>query len=191
MKDPTYTDFIGIYENIVDPSLCQKLIEFFEKSDFIPRTETNVNDKQLCVEDYRSNLSKELREPLMYCFRDYIHKYPILRKANYINSLTLLQKTEPTEGYHDFHCENHGWYNSTRSITWSVYLNNVEEGGETEFLYQKKKFKPTTGTILIWPGGYTHLHRGNPPMSTKYIATGWIQPDWGFSDYQIRSGRDF
>ena len=24
-------------------------------------------------------------------------------------------------------------------------------------------------------GSYTHLHRGNPPMSDKYIATGWYQ----------------
>ena len=187
----TYDDFIGIYENIVDPSLCEKLIQFFEKSDFSPRNLINVNDKQICVEDYRSSLGKEIREPLMHCFRDYLDKYPLLRKSNYINSLTLLQKTEPTEGYHDFHVENHGWNNSSRSIAWMVYLNNVEEGGETEWLYQKKKIKPTIGTVVIWPGGYTHYHRGNPPMSTKYIATGWIQSDWGFSDYQIRVGRDF
>ena len=187
----TYDDFIGIYENIVDPSLCEKLIQFFEKSDFSPRNLINVNDKQICVEDYRSSLGKEIREPLMHCFRDYLDKYPLLRKSNYINSLTLLQKTEPTEGYHDFHVENHGWNNSSRSIAWMVYLNNVEEGGETEWLYQKKKIKPTIGTVVIWPGGYTHFHRGNPPMSTKYIATGWIQSDWGLPEYQIRTGKDF
>ena len=187
----TYDNFIGIYENIVDPSLCKKLIEFFEKSDFSPRNLTNVNDKQVCLEDFRTSLGKEIREPLMHCFRDYLDKYPLLRKSNYINSLTLLQKTEPTEGYHDFHVENLGWNTSSRSITWMVYLNNVEEGGETEWLYQKKKIKPTIGTVVIWPGGYTHFHRGNPPMSIKYIATGWIQSDWGFSDSQIRVGRDF
>ena len=64
-------------------------------------------------------------------------------------------------------------------MAWMVYLNDVEEGGETEFLYQKRKVKPKKGTILIWPGGYTHLHRGNPPMSDKYIATGWWQGNIG------------
>ena len=191
MKEPTYTDFIGVYENIVDPSLCKKLIEFFEKSDFFPRNLTNVNDKQLCVEDFRSNLAKEIREPLTYSFKQYVDKYPLLKKSNYINSLTLLQRTEPTGGYHDFHTENLGWNNSSRSMAWMIYLNNVEEGGETEWLYQKKKVKPTIGTVVIWPGGYTHYHRGNPPMSTKYIVTGWFQSDWNLVDYQLVTGRHF
>ena len=71
------------------------------------------------------------------------------------------------------------WNNQYRTIAWMVYLNDVEEGGETEFLYQKRKVKPTKGTVVIWPGSYTHVHRGNPPMSTKYIATGWFQLDNG------------
>jgi len=57
-----------------------------------------------------------------------------------------------------------------------LYLNDVEEGGETEFLYQKMRVKPTKGTILIWPADWTHTHRGNPPLSgDKYIYTGWME----------------
>jgi hypothetical protein len=58
-----------------------------------------------------------------------------------------------------------------------VYLNDVDEGGETEFLYQQVKIKPKRGTVVIWPGGFTHLHRGNPPLKNKYIATGWLSAD--------------
>ena len=53
------------------------------------------------------------------------------------------------------------------------------DGGETEFIYQQKRFKAEKGTVLIWPAGYTHMHRGNPPLSNKYIATGWYQGDGG------------
>ena len=57
-----------------------------------------------------------------------------------------------------------------------VYLNDVTEGGETEFLYQKCRFKPEKNTILIWPAQFTHVHRGNPPLSNdKYIITGWVE----------------
>ena len=64
-----------------------------------------------------------------------------------------------------------------------VYLNDVKEGGETEFQYQKLRVKPKRGTVLIWPGGFTHLHRGNPPLSgDKYIATGWYQGSIGLRE---------
>ena len=71
-----------------------------------------------------------------------------------------------------------------------IYLNDVEEGGETEFLYQKRKFKPEKGTVMVWPGAYTHLHRGNPPMSDKYIATGWYQGSIGLSQVNMAGIND-
>jgi hypothetical protein len=52
----------------------------------------------------------------------------------------------------------------------------VEEGGETEFLYLSQRVKPKTGRLVIFPSGYVHTHRGNPPLSgEKYIMTGWIE----------------
>ena len=61
-----------------------------------------------------------------------------------------------------------------------IYLNVVEEGGETEFLSQKKRYNPVAYTALLWPGSWTHQHRGNPPLSgDKYILTGWYTPSSG------------
>ena len=59
-----------------------------------------------------------------------------------------------------------------------AYLNNVEEGGETEFLYQSRRIKPKQGTIVICPASFTHTHRGNPPLKgDKYMINGWIEFD--------------
>ena len=56
-----------------------------------------------------------------------------------------------------------------------IYLNDVTDGGHTEFLNQKKKYQPRTGDVLIWPAYFTHTHRGITSKSqTKYIATGWF-----------------
>ena len=71
-----------------------------------------------------------------------------------------------------------------------VYLNEVEEGGETEWLYQKKRVSPQKGMVVLWPGSFTHLHRGNPPMSDKYIATGWFQADNGALNEHTLRKRD-
>ena len=48
-----------------------------------------------------------------------------------------------------FHGENINWNLHTRTMAWMVYLNDVEEGGETEFLYQQLKVKPKKGTVVI------------------------------------------
>ncbi len=55
------------------------------------------------------------------------------------------------------------------------YLNDVEEGGETGFKYNRNqepllKVKPETGKLLMFPPFWTHPHIGYPPISgTKYI----------------------
>jgi hypothetical protein len=60
-----------------------------------------------------------------------------------------------------------------RVLLWTIYLNHVQEAGETEFLYQKRKIKPEIGSLLIAPAGFTH--RGNKAIgSDKFIATSWI-----------------
>ena len=62
-----------------------------------------------------------------------------------------------------------------RVVLYMFYLNDVEEGGETEFYYQQRKISPKKGTMVIAPAGFTHTHRGNKPVSgDKYIATSWI-----------------
>ena len=85
-----------------------------------------------------------------------------------------LQKTKKRGGYHAWHCEQASYDTASRVLTWSIYLNDVAEGGETEFLYQSKRIKARKGKICIFPAGFTHVHRGNPPLSgDKYILTGW------------------
>ena len=87
-----------------------------------------------------------------------------------------IQKTLPTEGYHVWHVEHgKGYENEARALVYSIYLNDVEDGGETEFLNFSKRVKPKKGRIVIWPAGFPYVHRGNPPLSgEKYILTSWI-----------------
>ena len=89
-----------------------------------------------------------------------------------------IQKTKPTEGYHVWHCEHDGRLFGSRLLLVMCYLNDVEEGGETEFLYQSRRIKPKQGTIVICPSSFTHTHRGNPPLTgNKYMINGWIEFD--------------
>ena len=176
--------FIGIYENAVPPALCEKLIEVFEETTnnktgsaaFVQKNNTNImrNDLTTWLELAAPTLTEEFNDYMTRCLIEYANEYPILQDLSFSSYNIKIQKTEPGQGYHKWHCEQASYEVAYRMLVWTVYLNDVEEGGETEFLYHSERVKPTKGTIVFFPASWTHLHRGNPPLSnTKYIATGW------------------
>lgn len=62
-----------------------------------------------------------------------------------------------------------------RALLFMFYLNDVNEGGQTEFYYQNKIVQPKAGRMVIAPAYFTHTHRGCIPRSEdKYILTSWI-----------------
>lgn len=69
----------------------------------------------------------------------------------------------------DYHSDNIGG-SVTRVITAQWYLNDVEEGGATEFPWYGVGVQPREGRLMLAPVGWTFLHRGAPPLSgPKYI----------------------
>ena len=125
------------------------------------------------------DINKTIYDKILF---PYFVDFPYLEAfgRDWINGSILIQKTQPGGGYHKFHCETGWWSIKERLLAWMIYLNDVEVGGETEFLYQKTRFKPRKNCALIWPGGFTHIHRGNQPISSdKYVLTGWITPVTG------------
>ena len=86
-----------------------------------------------------------------------------------------IQHYKPNEGFFGWHCERTFYASHQRALVFMTYLNDVTDGGETEFYWQKVKTKPIKGKTVIWPTDFTHLHRGIPsPTQHKYIATGWM-----------------
>ena len=90
------------------------------------------------------------------------------------------QKYDAGKGnYNYWHCEVYPQapHNEPlhRTLLFMFYLNDVAEGGETEFYYQQRALKPKAGTMVIAPAYFTHTHRGCIPVSNdKYILTSWI-----------------
>jgi hypothetical protein len=184
-----FKEFIGIYENAFTQKECEDTIKLFEnyhKSGY-----SYARKKLILKDDVSVSISPSIEldqgPEFINCFHDRLYnylypiyniQYPILQtlpkhKSKYIK----IQKTCPTQGYHVWHCEHGGnEYTVNRILVWTLYLNDVEEGGETEFLYQSMRIKPKMGKFTIFPANFTHTHRGNPPLSgVKYIATGWIE----------------
>lgn len=90
------------------------------------------------------------------------------------------QKYQAGEGnYNYWHCEVYPQLPDNealhRSLLFMFYLNDVAEGGQTEFYYQNKAIKPKAGRMVVAPAYFTHTHRGCTPVSNdKYILTSWV-----------------
>lgn len=197
-------DFIGEYDDFFPKNFCQHLINEFdrlEKIDFSFRRYESIDNCARIIKDdaqiflnHHNDTFNNLRDfdgnntmKLFFdCFWEAYKHYGNFYSTSYsfpnvfCDSLKL-QKTKPEEGYHVWHCE-YNPVNKSRLLAFILYLNTFVqgEGGETEFLFQRKRVIPTENKLLIWPSSFTHMHRGNPPLveKNKYIATGWIHiPD--------------
>ena len=188
-------DFIGVYDGYIPDEACDQAIELFKKyqefnkvfSRFTSEgaTQDFKNDKQLfCTGDvltdqeFNVNKLKLLMVNFDMALKHYYTETNVKKYTadDIITDHVKIQKTMPSQGYHVWHIEHgEGRENEKRILVYSIYLNTVEEGGETEFLYQSQRVKPVKGRIVIWPAGFPYIHRGNPPLGgEKYIATSWI-----------------
>ena len=189
-------DFIGVFDNAATNEYCDSLVNFFERMQRIGKTVSrkkyegvSANDKDNSlyfftreddplIVDQQLFVLNPFVETIQKCYQLYVEKYGTIESLDrhLLNPDIKLQKTLPGEGFHVWHCEVGGIPVARRFLLCMLYLNDIDEGGETEFLYQHKRIKPVKGRIVICPTSFTHTHRGNPPLNTaKYMINGWIE----------------
>jgi len=183
---------------IADLNICDELIEWFYSKEKEHLSGCDVGNDSNPVDhtrkkstDYCFSFRGET-EPVVVSYSEelqiFLHRYISAygfadRVAPYsINEQVQIQHYEPYGGYRAFHAERTGFKpHMARHLVFQTYLNTVEDGGETEFFYQKFKCKAVKGRTLIWPADWTHTHRGIvSPTENKYIITGW----YTFNDYE-------
>ena len=181
--------FIGSW-NIKNNDLCKQIINFFEENktlhgkgvigsgiDQTKKKTTDIginphdlkNDKFKCFNNYMDELHK--------CFIDYQHQWPFMKsiiKDVDIGSFNV-QKYSKSDHFSEVHTERSNPQHSERIFAWMTYLNDVDDGGKTNFTHYGIKIKPVIGKTLIWPAEWTHAHCGEIlDNGEKYIITGWM-----------------
>ena len=186
-----FEDFIGIWDNNVDENICKELIKYYDWTiennyNIFPSIDGNNKKQDLAREDvaifigsasmqYPVDLCGQYWKCLEQCVEEYLTNYKILVGGNLHSWMFKVHKVKEKQGYHAWHYENNEYETRDRFLVFQTYLQAPSEGGETEFLFQSKRIEPVVGKTLIWPPGFTHKHRGNPPLKgEKIYITGWL-----------------
>jgi prolyl 4-hydroxylase len=181
--------FIGSW-NIRNDNLCKQIINFFEENKILQKkgavgagvdettkktTDITINPNDLKNDEFKcfNNYIDELYK----CFIDYQHQWPFMKsiiKNVDIGSFNI-QKYSKGDHFSEVHTERSSLQHSDRLFAWMTYLNDVDDGGKTNFAHYDIKIKPEIGKTLIWPAEWTHAHSGEILNNgEKYIITGWM-----------------
>lgn len=182
-------DFIGVFPNNLSNAICDQACSTIDAvcedkgvgyhfSDTSMRKDDNIAIAS--VPDL-VDLHTQIKRSLSGAWASYNLTYEVTSNPRDFDIVydpaTKLQRSGPGGGFTGWHTEQ-GEHPiaKPRIAAWMIYLNDVEQGGRTEFKFLNKNYKPVKGTLLIWPAAFTHMHRAAPDLQeNKYIATGWFR----------------
>ena len=168
-----------------DISLCDKLIEYHRQDvnykqrgsvGFGENPKEKVSTDVYVYPGTSNPMIQQYLHELMNILQEYFDRYKMPNGFIVdLNSGWNIQHYAPGEGFYSWHCERSIAMDRQRALVFMTYLNDVTDGGETEWYYQDVKVKAEKGKTVIWPTDFTHTHRGIPsPTQHKFIATGWF-----------------
>ena len=153
MNMPEIKDGCLTQHNFLSKEQCDGIIDYFEKVNSFgtayPRSEpkhikddTSVSlfDSPVVVRNFKAQwqVFGGLSKSIAKTFDFYRTKYSVLREVDFQIYDIKIQKSEPGQGYHIWHDDGQ---KEPRATTFIIYLNDVEEGGETEMLYNPQRIK--------------------------------------------------
>jgi len=181
----TEFNLIRRYRGAFTSDECKKIIKYidnFEDNNILIHDDSNLHrvDHKTINISYNfdfpaySQLTSDIMPNFKPCVDEYLQAFSILNGFKWLLYDLKVKKIPIGGGFHQWHFENGSIPYSQRKFVVQLYLNDDFEGGETEFLYQNRRELAREGDVIIFPAGYTHTHRGNPPIgNTKYIVTSW------------------
>jgi hypothetical protein len=188
-------NFIFEMEDFISKELCEDIIQRFENE---PRKEQSTikdpnhkvildlerrNSIQIYLEDMKDtayiehdlrNKFKDALDIYKKKFCDYFKRYG--ENPDFINHVMfsgrpfelsdfIVQRVKP-ETHFRWHTDEH----PRIAHTCIIYLNDLElsDGGATEFACGRK-VQPKAGKLLLFPGGWSNVHRGCLVHKHKYM----------------------
>lgn len=188
-------DFISEFPSIISREFCTRLIAKFDHYEKHPAGNIRVVDKfasdggapgdvrskearviYLNPEDLQAT-DPEFLDMIQFCNRqigqcvvEYIKSFQIIKPAPIQVDQIDFMKYEKDEGFYGQHIDAGSRALQHRVLSFVLYLNDVDEGGETDFPLQRRRVKPQAGKLSIFPSSFCFVHGSTVAVSgPKYV----------------------
>jgi hypothetical protein len=186
----TPSDTIFYVKDLISQDLCHRCIETFRHD---PRkhsgyttspggerqseVEVKVStDSDVETEGIWAPVFAELHAAVTAVMTGIVARFSALQVAPLQCTGYKVQHYKKNQGHFKWHFDALGPGGWERQLAMIIYLNSVEEGGETCFYRQDLKIKPVAGNALFFPPFWTHMHCGEIPRSgDKYIISSFVR----------------
>ena len=180
MKQLLLNDFIEIFDDVLEPHVCQGIINIFEacpdKHEVIDNdkkpsfTQLNFTDhfKDTDIHKYLIGKTFEYKKKYYELVDERVfpenHNFEYYRIKKYRNN---------GEDLFDTHVDVKDYESARRFLSFMFYLNDVETGGET--IFEGLTIQPKCGRLVVFPPMWLFPHKGCCPVSNdKYILTTYL-----------------
>lgn len=200
-----FKDTIGYFENAFTAEECGKILKRFDQAKNTKETyqgqsgsgtDTAIKSSIDFNLLYSSRTDDQDLVNLIFdrfnhfVTKEYLDKFPytdlypgsteLFFSKTFYEIAQIQEYPQNTGHYNAWHTETGTFTMSRRLFSFLLYVNDVEEGGETDFLYATEgdtflSIKPKAGTLLVHPASFPYVHRGRTPISSrKVILTSWL-----------------
>jgi len=183
------TDYIKVYDDVTDQSFCNDIIKTFESE----RNNQNDVDREQRPKFTELNISQQYydrntkwmapQKEVQKLFIEYVNRYMDeldLRDMDFPTQYTFEEfrikryLAEKNDEFKD-HVDVLDHSSARRFLVCFLYLNDVDEGGTTEFSKLGHAVTPKCGRILLFPPTWMYRHAGRPVIKgKKYILGSYL-----------------
>jgi len=176
-------NYIRTYASALPQTFCRNIVDLFESDKGKQQrngssVRPGLSESSWLEMDLSACREFNFRNVIVNSLRHYKSQYekdcgirPILPEPTEL--APLIAKRYDPGGLDQFqpHFDSIGEV-ANRYMVFLWYLNDVTEGGETEFVDLQLSVPPREGTLLMFPPYWMYRHAGRPPRSgSKYILS--------------------
>lgn len=177
-------DFIQVYENTLEPDICDFLISLFDQA--LDKHERYDNEGKPNFTQFNLTENREISQEVnqvhnhiikkIFEYRNKYYEYVddrVFPKEHAFEQFRIKKYNPGGEDRFDTHVDVINHETARRFLSFMWYLNDIEIGGNTAF--KDLTIQPKKGKLVIFPPLWMYPHRGEPPLSgSKYILTAYL-----------------